>query len=194
MQLSLLLSAIHILWTIYWGRTYSRIRRARAYADGRQLADTNKRYKIIGYTTFFTHNVIGIASYWSDAPWLLKIHHDDRVKIAGILILGAATTLHASAIKHLGSNYSPCFDSHLPNSLVTTGPYKLIRHPDYLAKLIVSLGLVFMTGSSWALGLFVWLAFEVARSIAIEERTLASSLPGYTYYQQRTSRLVPFIF
>lgn len=52
MILSLILTLSHIVWMIYWGTTYKRIRKSRAYAEGRQIADTNKRYKTIGYSTF----------------------------------------------------------------------------------------------------------------------------------------------
>lgn len=192
--LPIYLTVAHLLWIYYWAKTYTRIRRARAYASGRTLADTNKRYKFIGYLSFFTHNFIALMAYWSDAPWIFKLYQNTTINLTGTAILAAGTILHAQAIKHLGDNYSPCFDSHLPGNLIQTGPYGLIRHPDYLAKLIVSFGLLLMTASLWALALFIWLAAEIARSIYLEEKTLNQSLPGYSQYQTQTKKLIPFIF
>lgn len=193
MLFSIFLTSVHIAWMIYWGRIYKSLRSQRKYAAGRTLVDTNTRYKFIGYATFFIHNFIAVACYWSNAEWLLKLFDQGLVKLGGVAVLAAGTILHAVAIKHLGENYSPCFDSHLPKRLITSGPYARIRHPDYLAKLVVSFGLFLMTSSAWALMLLLWLLAEVTRSIYIEEKQLKTAFPEYANYQQRTARLIPFL-
>ena len=67
-------------------------------------------------------------------------------------------------------------------TVATTGPYRIVRHPMYAAAILYFLGVPLLLGSLWALlpvPLFV-VAFA-ARAVG-EERMLRQSLPGYDAY------------
>lgn len=75
--------------------------------------------------------------------------------------------------------------------LVSRGPYRFIRHPIYAGQILATTALWLMA-PSWASGLLLiaFIAAQLARS-SIEEKKLASSLPEYARYRERTGAYVP---
>jgi protein-S-isoprenylcysteine O-methyltransferase Ste14 len=78
-------------------------------------------------------------------------------------------------------------------SLVTTGPYRYMRHPIYASIVLFTVGSV-VGHPSWLAGGFgfVILAGAVARML-IEERFLLARYPEYAAYAARTKRMVPYL-
>ena len=78
-------------------------------------------------------------------------------------------------------------------SLITTGPYKYIRHPIYAAILyFLWAGIAAHPSlSTVAVGLLAT-AFSAVRIIA-EEKLLTAAYPQYAGYKRETKRLVPFL-
>jgi protein-S-isoprenylcysteine O-methyltransferase Ste14 len=79
--------------------------------------------------------------------------------------------------------------------VISTGPYRLVRHPLYSGSLVMWLSAPLALGSYIAWPAFALLIpFYVFRLIN-EEKVLREELPGYTEYCQRTRfRLVPFVW
>jgi len=78
--------------------------------------------------------------------------------------------------------------------LVTTGPYKYIRHPIYAAVLLFTVAGVLGNFSWLNAGLFVLLCFGVGIRIFCEERLVQIEYPEYTEYAGRTKRIIPLVF
>jgi protein-S-isoprenylcysteine O-methyltransferase Ste14 len=79
--------------------------------------------------------------------------------------------------------------------VVTTGPYRAVRHPMYVGAILTMLCTALALGSWWALlpGGVASLAM-VART-ALEDRMLQAELPGYAAYAQQTRyRLLPGVW
>ncbi len=81
------------------------------------------------------------------------------------------------------------------HSVVSSGPYGLIRHPGYAGVLLAHLALPFALGSIWALApAIIGTIFFVGRTWR-EDRTLRERLDGYGAYQERVRwRLLPGIW
>ena len=81
------------------------------------------------------------------------------------------------------------------HTVISDGPYRLVRHPGYFGAVIAHVATPVFLGSLWALvcaGLFV--AAIVVRT-ALEDRTLQSELYGYTEYRRQVRyRLFPGIW
>ena len=79
--------------------------------------------------------------------------------------------------------------------VITSGPYRYVRHPMYLGLCLLGVAVPLALGSWWALipgGLFV-LTF-IYRT-GQEDHFLAANLPGYREYAQRTRyRLLPGVW
>ena len=191
---SILFTLFQVIWAIAWASLHLWIRKARGYSVQKIQMDTNKRYKLLSLLMFLLQITVSIACFWFDTPVLLKFHNSDLMRVVGVALMLGATWLYISALRHLGKNYSPCYDAYLPQNLVSTGPYQCIRHPMYLAKLGVVLGTILLSGSGWFLLPSIVLAIVTLRSLEKEERYLAAGFPAFKAYQSLTSKLVPGIY
>lgn len=79
--------------------------------------------------------------------------------------------------------------------MVVDGPYRLVRHPMYTAALGISLGLVCLI-QSWALFcVFCVYVVLILLLIPAEEDGLRKAYGGqYVSYQQKTRKLIPFVY
>lgn len=80
-------------------------------------------------------------------------------------------------------------------TVVSTGPYRYVRHPMYAAAILYLAGTTLLLGSWY--GLLVGLAIVVGVAIRAvqEERTLRAELPGYDAYMAQVKyRLIPYVW
>ena len=80
-------------------------------------------------------------------------------------------------------------------TVVDTGLYGIVRHPMYMATLLLFLAMPLVLGSWYALAvLAIYPALIVVR-LKDEESLLTKELPGYAEYKQKVKfRLLPFIW
>lgn len=80
-------------------------------------------------------------------------------------------------------------------TVISSGPYAVVRHPMYAWALLFLLGMPLLLGSQWGL---VWLlpfVLLLAARILGEEAMLEEGLPGYRDYTRRVRfRLVPGVW
>ena len=80
-------------------------------------------------------------------------------------------------------------------TVVSTGPYAIVRHPMYASALLYLFGTPLALGSYWGLIVFWAIIPFLVWRILDEEKVLANELPGYTEYQGRVRyRLLPLIW
>ena len=80
-------------------------------------------------------------------------------------------------------------------TVISSGPYAIVRHPMYASGLLYFFGTPLALGSYWGfVPLAATLPFLIWRLLD-EERFLAKNLRGYAEYQRRVRhRLVPFVW
>jgi len=77
--------------------------------------------------------------------------------------------------------------------LVTSGPYRLVRHPIYSGLLLAVLGTALATDIHWLI-VFGIVGVYFVYSARVEERLLSSSFPtAYSNYKMKTKMLIPFV-
>jgi len=106
------------------------------------------------------------------------------------LCLACGVMLALYSLSYLRNRFSIVPEAR---GLVTTGPYRLVRHPIYLGEIIAGFGLVTPTLlSPHALVLTIFVIAQLTRTY-YEERMLRRVYPTYEGYARRTRRLIPFL-
>ena len=81
------------------------------------------------------------------------------------------------------------------HKVVSTGPYRYVRHPGYTGIIIMIFCLPLIMGSLWALIPAGNIAVLFIIRTALEDRTLLKELPGYPDYSRKVRfRLIPGIW
>ena len=80
-------------------------------------------------------------------------------------------------------------------TVITTGPYAIVRHPLYFGALFYVAATSLVLGSWWGLATVPLVAAGFAIRIPIEEKALREGLQGYDDYARRVRwRLLPFVW
>lgn len=111
----------------------------------------------------------------------------------GIGLQVSAVLLMLWARRTLGVRSFHAAADPMQGDLVTTGPYRYLRHPIYAAILWFLLIGVASHPSLPNVGLGLLAGAAVAVRIAAEERFLAERYPQYAEYAARTKRVLPFV-
>ena len=125
---------------------------------------------------------------WSNVP--LSVH------IAGWAGLAVAFLFASWAM--LSNTYASRtvrIQSDRGHQVVTTGPYRYVRHPMYVGTIFFGVCTPLFLGSWWALVPGGLLAGLFVVRTALEDRTLREELPGYAEYAERVRyRLLPGVW
>ncbi|MCJ7681738.1 MAG: isoprenylcysteine carboxylmethyltransferase family protein [Candidatus Aminicenantes bacterium] len=79
--------------------------------------------------------------------------------------------------------------------VITTGPYRVVRHPMYTAVLLMFFFTPIALGSWWALIPMIPLPVILVLRILTEEKVLIKELSGYAEYRKTVRfRLIPYIW
>ncbi|MEX2112989.1 MAG: isoprenylcysteine carboxylmethyltransferase family protein [Pirellulales bacterium] len=126
--------------------------------------------------------------HWFAVPWSV-------VGLGYFLFLtGFAVTVWAQAVNQF---FEPSvrIQTDRGHKVIDTGPYAVVRHPGYLAAMILFAGIALSLGSLWAL-----IPAAISSGLLVlrtrwEDQTLQAELPGYKEYAQRVRfKLIPFVW
>ena len=119
--------------------------------------------------------------------------HALALAIIGAAILLAGLAFAVWARVHLGRNWGMPMTRKDAPELVTSGPYRLVRHPIYTGLLTATVGTALAVNLS-ALLVAAVLTVYFWQSATVEERSLGAAFPrAYPAYRARTKMLIPFV-
>jgi len=104
--------------------------------------------------------------------------------IAYILIV-VGVGLRFMAIHTLRTNFSLMLRQ--PETIVTQGVYRWLRHPSYVGSLLILAGIYLLS----PMLAFLWLAFAFFLARAVQEESMLSVYPAYREYMKRVGGFVP---
>ena len=95
---------------------------------------------------------------------------------------------------HIGRNWGTPMSKKDQPELVTSGPYRLVRHPIYSGILLAGAGTAVALSWIWLIALALAAVYFIY-SATVEERYLTEQFPDtYPMYKRSTKMLVPLIF
>lgn len=116
------------------------------------------------------------------------------IRLIGTILCGAGIAFAIWARFHLGRNWSGSPQMKENHELVTSGPYRFVRHPIYTGMLAAIIGSVLASGPAWSVAL-VFVVVMIAVRIPKEEKFMMQLFPDqYPAYRARTKALIPFIW
>jgi protein-S-isoprenylcysteine O-methyltransferase Ste14 len=81
------------------------------------------------------------------------------------------------------------------HKVISTGPYRWVRHPMYAGAVLLFFGVPMWLGSGYGLAAGALFTLLLGGRAVLEERTLARELAGYDEYRQKVRwRLVPYLW
>jgi protein-S-isoprenylcysteine O-methyltransferase Ste14 len=124
---------------------------------------------------------------WSQMSGAVAVIAGDGLLLAGwlgILAVFRANTYAAATIQVASGQ-----------TVISTGPYAIVRHPMYATALLMLLGIPVALGSWWGVFVLVAMLPALAWRLLDEERVLVRDLAGYADYRRKVRwRLIPYIW
>jgi protein-S-isoprenylcysteine O-methyltransferase Ste14 len=112
----------------------------------------------------------------------------------GLALFAAGLGFAVWARMHIGRNWGGPMTQKDEPELVTSGPYRLVRHPIYSGLLAAGVGTAVALSWIWLVAVALAGLYFIY-SATVEERYLSDQLPDtYAAYKRTTKMLLPFIF
>jgi len=113
------------------------------------------------------------------------------VVLAGVFVAGV--TLRAWAIHEFGVQYSHRVVRISEGGLISSGPYRVLRHPAYAGMLLGNIGFAGFFASPASIAALTLLITAVLWRIRVEEDVLVES-PGYREFASTRRRILPGVW
>ena len=186
-----------LVWAVFlvvWGAI--RFRYARLAFRNKPVSKHDEVYEIVLLALAFVGYLVVPAVYVA-TPWLSFANYAFQPLLFWIGVATMVVTLCLFWRSHadLGRNFSAKLVIRQTHGLVTTGVYRLIRHPMYTSFLLWSLMQVLLlpnwiTGVAGVLGFCILYCARIRRE---EQLMLHKFGDEYREYMMHTKRLVPYI-
>jgi len=176
--LQLTVGCAWLAFWIYWSA---------AAASSKKSVSSGWRARLTGVSAVGVFLIAGVLRGGSLAV------HSLILAAIGALLFAFGIVLAVWARLHLGRNWGMPMTQRAEPELVTSGPYRFVRHPIYSGLLTAMLGTALVND---LLGLIVVAALVgyFYYCGVVEERNLAATFPkAYPEYRSRTKMLVPFL-
>ncbi|MCE5290631.1 MAG: isoprenylcysteine carboxylmethyltransferase family protein [Nocardiaceae bacterium] len=114
----------------------------------------------------------------------------------GLLFLWAGIALRLWCFRTLGAYFTFRVQTSADQVVVSTGPYRVLRHPSYAAILLVLIGIGLLYANWLSLALIVGVSFiGTLHRIRVEERELERDLGDrYRVFAATRKRIIPFVW
>jgi protein-S-isoprenylcysteine O-methyltransferase Ste14 len=163
--------------------------RVRERLQGRGGAARDRATRVLIAGTLGT--AIALAAATASGATALRIAGPYR--IAGLVVMWLGLAIRFWAITALGRAFRTTVEVDPGQAVVSTGPYRWVRHPSYGGLLLIVAGFGLAVGNWLALVICIVLPLPaLLRRIQVEEAELTNVLGDrYRAYRAQTKRLIP---
>ncbi len=118
----------------------------------------------------------------------------ENIRLSGLVIYLIFSWVQIWSYKVLGESYSQEILIFKNHQLITKGPFKFVRHPQYLSQILVDVGGAIATLSYILIPLIIIeIPFLILRA-RLEEKLLEKNFKeNFQSYKKKTGFMIPFI-
>jgi protein-S-isoprenylcysteine O-methyltransferase Ste14 len=182
-----LIPAFWIIWLAIWIGASFNVRRTRQREDWR--------------TAIYNRAPVLLGAVMLAAPQLLPAALTRQLlggadgPAIGTLLVAAGLALSVWARWHLGRNWSGIVTVKQGHTLVTTGPYRRVRHPIYTGLLVGLVGTALAIGAPYGFIATALILVGLVIKLHVEEERMRDTFrTDYEAYSRRTARLIPGVY
>lgn len=117
-------------------------------------------------------------------------------QVVGVIFLTIGVSLRFWGIVHLKSQFTRYVTVREGDEIVSTGPYRKLRHPLYTGLLFITIGMALFFSSLVATLIgSIAMVWALLKRINYEERLLVEKFgPAYELWMKKRARLIPFVY
>lgn len=148
----------------------------------------DKTYLPILITFIFTLTAIPFESLYFQRPinhWLFWL---------GVTLCIFALFIRVKGQLDLRYGFSTRIEKQENHKLVTAGLYSIVRHPLYLAMILLLIGANIMLSARYSWIIMLINAYTLKIRIDKEEEFLMKNFTEYADYRKKTKKIIPFIW
>ncbi|MEV6846721.1 isoprenylcysteine carboxylmethyltransferase family protein [Actinoplanes sp. NPDC051411] len=189
----LLILLVQAGWLVTEAAEFWRGRQSRHWREG-------PRPNMRTYWCALTAGVLAGTAVLNLAPVVAPvaaIRPSTPIQVAGVVLILAGTAVRERAFRALGDRYcSFAIKVTAGQSIISTGPYRRLRHPGHAGMLLTCVGIGAITANWLALvaQALLSLAFVLWQSRVEEKAMLATLGAPYRQYAASRKRLVPLLW
>jgi protein-S-isoprenylcysteine O-methyltransferase Ste14 len=168
------------------------LRQSRKTRAGAAFVDANSREMI----RVLTIAAIVVAVACEHNIRSLAIRPSDIAIWSGLIAMTCGVMLRFWSFHTLGQYFTFTVQTSMDQEVVSSGPYRVLRHPSYAGIMLIVIGWGFVY-DNWAslIALVAGVGFGIVNRIRVEEVALSRDLGGrYQAYAASRKRMIPFIW
>jgi len=164
-------------------------KRSKSQATGKDRLTLPLLWTVIGVSIF-------AALYLRGAFPQGRLPHPQIFYVIGLSLFLLGLIIRWIAIIHLGRFFTVNVAIADDHQLITTGPYRYVRHPSYTGTLLIFLGFGLCMLNIFSLAaVFLPITAAFLWRMHVEEVVLKQAFgDGYKTYSATTDRLIPFLY
>lgn len=157
--------------------------------DGKEKEGTQRSVVAVSALVFFGGFIVSGLDFrfgWS--------HVTSAIVITASVLFLVSYALYAEVMRE-NAYLSRTIKVHENQKVIDTGLYGIVRHPMYMATILMFLMVPLILGSWYAFIIFLAYPVVIAIRIKNEEKILSGQLEGYNEYKKKVKyRIIPFIW
>ena len=184
-----------VFWAVYVWAFIPELRIIRGGREGAKRVDSRDSgsFKVMlagMWVALIIAYPLAFVKAWSfPQNWQLQFF------VAGVLLMFLGSLLRRYCWRTLGEYFTGDVRARPDQPVISSGPYRLVRHPSYTAGMMMLIGIGLALGSWLSLSLLVIAAIATySYRVAVEERALLDTIgEPYVAYMKERKRFIPYI-
>jgi len=158
-------------------------------ADSKDSGSMHVLLAGMGVATFIAYPIAFVKAWSFPQSWHIPLF------VVGVLLMILGSLLRRYCWRALGESFTGDVSVRPDQPIISSGPYRLVRHPSYTAGMVMYIGIGLALGSWFSLALLTIATYATySYRVIVEERVLLDALgEPYAAYMKERKRFIPYV-